>query len=188
MSKWCLWSMKKLDLTNKRFHKLKVIKLQKSSRSGEKFWECLCDCGNITHVRTNHLRRKINPVKSCGCLKFLKGKQHKDWKGVGDISGDWWSTRVMRSHKNRKNLPINITKDYAWKLFLKQEKKCYFTGIKINIAKNGTASLDRIDNTKGYIKGNVRWVHKDINFMRRTYSDKYFIDMCQKVVNNINEE
>jgi hypothetical protein len=47
-----------------------------------------------------------------------------------------------------------------------------------------TASLDRINSDEGYIKGNVQWVHKDINIMKNIYSSKYFIEMCKKVANN----
>jgi archaellum component FlaC len=42
-----------------------------------------------------------------------------------------------------------------------------------------TASLDRVDSAKGYIKGNVQWVHKDINMMKQQYSQEYFIQMCR---------
>lgn len=41
--------------------------------------------------------------------------------------------------------------------------------------------LDRIDSSKGYIEGNVQWVHKDVNMMKQNYSQKYFIEMCKKI-------
>ena len=47
-----------------------------------------------------------------------------------------------------------------------------------------TASLDRVDNKLGYIKGNVHWVYKDINFMKQGFSLSHFIDMCNLVVKN----
>jgi hypothetical protein len=53
-----------------------------------------------------------------------------------------------------------------------------------NSGSTGTASLDRIDSSKGYEEGNIQWVHKHINFMKRTYSQEYFIDMCKKVADN----
>ena len=46
-----------------------------------------------------------------------------------------------------------------------------------------TASLDRIDSKKGYIKGNLQWVHKDLNIMKNSYPNQYFIEMCKKVAN-----
>lgn len=46
-----------------------------------------------------------------------------------------------------------------------------------------SASLDRIDSSKGYEQGNVQWVHKDINNMKQSFSQDKFIDWCKKVVN-----
>ena len=46
---------------------------------------------------------------------------------------------------------------------------------------DGTASLDRIDSSKGYTKDNVQWVHKDINYIKRDLSDSEFITLCKKV-------
>lgn len=46
---------------------------------------------------------------------------------------------------------------------------------------SGTASLDRIDSSKGYIKGNVRWIHKTVNKMRRDMDDVTFITLISDV-------
>ena len=48
------------------------------------------------------------------------------------------------------------------------------------------ASLDRIDNDGNYTIDNIQWVHKDVNFMKRTYNQEYFIDMCSKIAANSN--
>lgn len=177
--------MKIVDLTGNRYNKLVVIKRLTSTRDGSRLYLCQCDCGKQVSVTGRHLNRKNNTIGSCGCLKYRKGKDHPDWKGVGDISGDWWSTRVVRSGSLRKHLHSDITKEYAWDLFLKQDRRCHFTGLSLEIHEKGSASLDRIDNTIGYVEGNVRWVHKDINFMRRVYEDDYFIEMCKLVADNM---
>ena len=50
---------------------------------------------------------------------------------------------------------------------------------------DGTASLDRIDSSKGYIEGNIQWVHKDINRMKGDSSDNDFIKLC-KIISDFN--
>ena len=44
---------------------------------------------------------------------------------------------------------------------------------------DNTASLDRIDSSKPYIKGNMQWLHKDVNIMKNAYNINYFINMCR---------
>jgi len=46
-----------------------------------------------------------------------------------------------------------------------------------------TASIDRINNSRGYLKGNIQLVHKDINFMKGKMSQDDFIKMCKLVAN-----
>ena len=58
------------SLIGQKFGKLSVIKkanIVKNNRN--QYWECLCDCGNISIVSTGDLHS--NKVKSCGCIKSI---------------------------------------------------------------------------------------------------------------------
>lgn len=187
MFKWFMQRMR--DLLNQKWNKLTVISKASSERTGDIRWKCVCDCGNIAVVSTDHLTRKTNPVRSCGCHRKRNGERHKDWKGCGDISGSWWCMHVTREIKQKKRhkIEIDLTIEFAWSLFLKQERRCFLSGLPIAFSRDfryNTASLDRIDSSLGYTKDNVQWVHKTINFMKRTYSQEYFIEMCKKVAEN----
>ena len=37
-----------------------------------------------------------------------------------------------------------------------------------------TASLDRIDSSKGYTEDNIQWVHKDVNQMKMDLPEQRF--------------
>lgn len=50
------------------------------------------------------------------------------------------------------------------------------------------ASLDRIDSSKGYIKGNVQWTTIDANIAKQDMKESDFIELCQKVVNHANQQ
>lgn len=54
------------DLTDKTFNKLKCIK-RIESISKDPLWLCECECGSLTQVFANNLKR--GSTKSCGCLK-----------------------------------------------------------------------------------------------------------------------
>lgn len=176
-------------MIGKRFNELIVLRKAGSNRQGSLTWECVCDCGNTKVYSTDHLTRKNCPVKSCGCRKKKhKGKEHHQWIGVGDISGNWFYNHVLRERKQNKRIKISIdiTIQYIWDLFLTQDKKCKLSGIPLKIGQGPefNASLDRIDSSKGYIEGNVQWVDKHINFMKRTYSQEFFIKMCELIYLN----
>ena len=179
--------MKIVNLVGQKFGKLTVIEKTSSTRGGSVLWKCLCDCGSEYQATTRHLNRKNNTVTSCGCNQFRSGKNHAQWAGYEGISGGWWASHVKHSAncKTRQAIDLSLTMKEAWELYLAQDRKCALTNLDLIIDKDSgknTASLDRIDNTKGYNVNNVRWVHKDINMMKRIYSDEYFIKLCQKVV------
>ena len=47
-----------------------------------------------------------------------------------------------------------------------------------------TASLDRIDSKKGYIKGNIRWVSRSINWMKNDITDEMVWELCKLISEN----
>lgn len=65
-----------------------------------------------------------------------------------------------------------------------QKNLCALTGMELKFKGDFdqiTASLDRIDNSKGYITGNIQWVHKDVNMMRGSLSINRFKELCKMV-------
>ena len=179
-----------MDIFNIKFGKLQP--LEKDINNKLKII-CLCECGNIKSINRSHVI--AGNTISCGCIS-KNGKLRSQWKGFGDISGDFWYSHILRSargdkqgNKIRKPKEINITIEYIWNLFLQQNKKCALSAIELKFPKNGkdklyTASLDRIDSNKGYIKGNVQWVHKHINIMKNKFDNNYFIEICKQIANN----
>lgn len=77
---------RKIDLTGKKFNKLKVIEEIKERRNGCIYWKCLCDCGNPEPVIVKGSNLTSGEVKSCGCLggKFmdLSGQQIGRYKVI----------------------------------------------------------------------------------------------------------
>lgn len=180
--------MKKLDVIGQIYGELTVISEHSKNRNGHIRYNCLCSCGKEKVTLLTHLRQ--GNTKDCGC-KRKRGSTHPQWKGFGEISGNIWHNKVIRSakgEKGRKELEIDIDVEYGWNLFLEQNKKCALSGQELYFSSvtDGVtnASLDRIDSSKGYVKGNVQWVEKDINMMKRTYNQEYFIKMCELVYKN----
>lgn len=100
--------------------------------------------------------------------------------------------KIYRNARKKK-VDFDITIEYVWDLFLKQNKKCKYTNVILTFPKSTkenqknlyTASLDRIDSSKGYIEGNVQWVHKRINIMKLDMEELEFLNWCKLVSDNI---
>lgn len=168
-----------------------------------------CSCGLIHYVRAYFLKsgRQLS-CKSCsqrravykqlenGGTKFTDNWTHN---GIGDITLSYFNHFRYGAEKRNILFSQEVTPKLVWELFLKQGKKCALSGLDITLStafKNSqpdyskiSASLDRIDSTKGYEVGNLQWVHKDINKMKHNFNQDYFIEMCKQVtINNANTE
>jgi hypothetical protein len=116
-----------------------------------------------------------------------QGKPKKDTIKFGDIHQSYICLLKIRA--KRSKYEFNLDGEFLWDLFLKQNRKCALSGIEIGFPKAWgvkskteiTASLDRIDSSKGYIKDNVQWVHKHINTMKMHMTDQQFIEICKQV-------
>ena len=138
------------DLIGLRFARLVV-----QQWLGDSHWLCMCDCGNETEVLTANLKR--GNTKSCGCL-----------------------SRTVASIRNTKH---GYHRTPAYKTWCSIKRRCYEVqnpsyknyGAKgigmyeawindpaafidhVGQPPSADHTLDRKDNTKGYVPGNLRW-------------------------------
>jgi len=99
----------------------------------------------------------------------------------------------IKNRATRSNKEFDVTIEYLFDLFEKQHGKCALSGLDIAFArsirsKEKTASLDRIDSTKGYIEGNVQWVHLDVNKMKMDLEQSRFLELCNIISSNKKEK
>jgi hypothetical protein len=173
------------DLSEKKFGRLTALYLL---GTGDSKWHCKCDCGNEVNIRATNLQS--GTTRSCGCISKTIGPMNPNFKGYEEISLGYWNGLINGARS--RNIYFNISIEYAWNLYAKQHKKCALSGRDINFCigrlKKGDASLDRIDSSKGYVKGNVQWVHKVLNKMKMNMPNDAFIDWCRLVSKNLKKE
>lgn len=138
---------------------------------------CRCSCGFIKPVLTCNL--------TSGSSKRCKKCTHKKLMTRKHIMDQLWN--VLNHGAKRRSIPVEITKDDMLEQFNKQNQLCALTGIKLEIYlerdlyTSTTASLDRIDNTKGYLKDNIQWVHKKINALKNDFEQSEFLNWCKLI-------
>lgn len=171
--------------------------------------EVVCDtCGKTVFKETGEYNRRIRLGKDkfyCGSSCASKDPQRlsllrqntpnydisKHSNNRKDQLSDFrWYIKAI---KNRYNKEVDIDLDYLKDLWESQKGTCPFTGQQmllrthVNCRNKLTpyhASLDRIDCSKGYIKGNLRFVSVMANFARNNFSDEDLIEFCKKVAIN----
>jgi len=169
----------------KRFGILTGSKIVGRDEYSHNLVECICDCGNSVVVVCHSLTS--GNTKSCGCDARKRGPNHSNYRGHEGLRMSHW-TRINTTAKQR-GYSVDIDIEYAWNLYESQGRKCAISGVPIffsatrKTSNKTTASLDRIDNTKGYIEGNVQWVQKKINQIKMDLTIEDFFELCKSVVN-----
>lgn len=137
-----------------------------------------CECGTESFVSCLRLLKG----ESLGCPCKIGGNKSFHWKGTNNISGRYLTS--IKKSAQKRNKEWNVTDEYLQKLLESQKFKCALSGYPIEFSYKSikhSASLDRIDNSKGYIEGNVQWVHKNINVMKHIFSNNEFLNLCKVV-------
>jgi hypothetical protein len=142
---------------------------------------------NISLNKLGYILRK-NSVNRRGYSESakLKQNQRKERDGVSYILRENGKLSGIKGGAKTRDLEFEISLEEIWRLYESQNKRCALTGVEIVfkddiINGENTASLDRIDSSKGYIAGNIQWVHKDINLMKGSLSQEDFISLCHTI-------
>jgi hypothetical protein len=164
------------------------------TKSGRQQYRTKCTvCGLIAHVRVSRYD------EDAICKHCLIVERNKALAGRGALNRTITKTffNYFKNGAKRRGVEFNITVDYVNSIWT---GVCAISNLEItapittdgngNFSRDGiTASLDRIDSSKGYIEGNVQWVHKFINIMKNGFSQEEFIYLCHQVAkNHVNQQ
>jgi hypothetical protein len=95
-----------------------------------------------------------------------------------------------RGRALKKDIPFDLTRDDVMEMFEEQDGKCFYSGIKMNIVKSDALkthdpfkmSLDCVDPSLGYVKGNVVWCAYCVNALKLKMSKEAMTDVCRAIV------
>lgn len=170
------------NLSDKQFGDWVVLYRNVENR---KQWICQCKCG----VKKLVYGRSLIIGDSTCCLKCSAAKRQA---GVMNRLPSKVLSRIKFMAKKR-NIFLDLGQEenkFLYELLQKQNYICALSGLPIKVSNTNwghghsetTASLDRIDSTKGYTRDNVQWVHKWINWMKLDLDQEEFITLCEAVV------
>jgi hypothetical protein len=143
------------DLTGKRFGKLIVIKRTDKPILNKKrgpYYLCKCDCAKEKIVWGENLT--YNRIVSCGCYRESTKK-----RPYGEAAKNARYS-AYKHDADKRNIVFSLSKEQFVEL---ATQDCFYCGSKpFKIEKNKSNNgdfiyngIDRIDNTRGYIEGNM---------------------------------
>jgi hypothetical protein len=139
-----------------KYNKLTVLQSLGKSKDGHRLWECLCDCGNFYIGYASRIKtEKVKQCKTCSIEQIRESKKTHGMKYTTEYSS-WVAMKDRCLNSKSKDFfrygasGITVCKEWqnSFEEFFKHIGK-----------KQKGQSIDRIDNTKGYEPGNVRWAN-----------------------------
>jgi hypothetical protein len=145
---------------------------RRNLKKGRKTY-CSLSCsgrGNIKNI----------PEENIGNTKYLNRS--------GSLKDELSPFKYHLRQSTYRNQENNLTLLYLKEVWDKQNGICPYTGIKLKDwdykpKSNSmyTASLDRIDSSKGYIEGNVQFISRNINMMKNNLSHEETVELCKAI-------
>jgi len=97
--------------------------------------------------------------------------------------------REYMRRANKRDKVVDLDLPYLKELWELQDGKCAYTKVKLEHPTamqsteryNYMSSLDRIDNSKGYIKGNVQYVSVSVNWLKNRMDDNHLAEFFEIV-------
>ena len=152
-------------------------------KNSEGKWCSTCSCCGVeqAYTRKEHARNSYKSKAKCKSCAVESGAFSRS-NSVGPEQRLY--SKFSKSAKAR-GIEWSLTKD---QMFENYNGKCTLTGWNINTNYGKcTASLDRIDSSKGYVMDNIQWVHTMVNMCKNKNSQEMFITMCKAVAKNIKD-
>jgi hypothetical protein len=172
------------DTCNKEFEKERNEYNRRIRLGKDKFYCGLsCSSKNPDNIKNITDNRSCFPV-----WELANPKKHDEYSMFRP------TLKSIKSRVKEKQKEFNLTLKHLKDVWDSQKGKCPFTGFDLELRTYASrcnfrdkelsiksASLDRIDNSKGYVIGNVRWVSVMFNFARNKLSDEDVIEFAQAV-------
>lgn len=154
-----------IDLSGLRFGRLLVLRraptVDKRTR-----WVCLCDCGTIKAVLAYNIKHPDakRRIFSCGCQGRENRRRAATTHGLSKTA----EMRMFYEAKKRakqKGLEFNIAHTD-----IEIPAACPLLGIPLfvigDVQTANSPALDRINSSKGYVKGNIQVISTKANTMK----------------------
>ena len=170
---------KVLNLAGFKFGRLTVLSRAEDTRNGTPRWNCRCDCGNFTSRDRRALVAPSTVEPSCGCAHAVRVIHPPEER--------------LHFYRYQTYLVGAKKRGYEWGLSFEQfiditTKPCTYCGAPPEtrprsnglMSEQGSSGIDRVDNSIGYVIGNVTPCCSWCNYTKHSRTVMEFIDLCRR--------
>lgn len=176
---------------------------QQRSTSNKTIELTCCECGSpfLKEKREYNRQVKVGRTQFL-CSRACVGTHTNKTRSAYNTSKLWVGSQpdeftqfrwfLLRARQHAKHDPTDVDLPYLRGLWVSQDGTCPFTGWRMLLPATSegftssapnNASLDRIDGTRGYVRGNVRFVCLMANLARQKFTDNQLRQFCSAVFN-----
>jgi hypothetical protein len=168
---------------------------------GRKLGACQCNnCGIEFEKPQSEINRNQKLGRKNFCSRTCVGKNNT--KNLGEGTNRYNISQHSGSRKDnltkfryhfrnisKRDKQIDITIQDLKELWEIQKGICPYLGIELHLNTYGiikkdpitSASLDRIDSSEGYIKGNLQWVSRAMNYLKNDMSEQQVQEIIELI-------
>lgn len=145
------------------------------------------------HTVEKHDEESIKKMSERGKTWRKNGglEVNRIWRNTTDKG--YWNNKIagIKSNCKARKLECSITVAVLEKVYEEQGGKCVITGRELLKTREesqlDTCSVDRIDNSKGYVEGNIRLITLQANTAKLTGDDEGLLAFCLDVIQHLQQ-
>ena len=157
------------DLTGRKFGRLTAIEVTDERKESFRIWKCVCECGNISYIRSNTLL--MGHTQSCGCAqKDAARRNGRSCRKPGDYTERHGRYYRCMLQAERRGKQFSLSEKEFFRMIT---EPCFYCG-----ELDGYNGVDRVDNSIGYTDSNCVPCCKNCNSMKNGVT----VDMARKIL------
>ncbi len=137
-------------------------------------------------------------IYECETYKEFRDLKNEDWRYEEDFIQvkeilTFLAANLRRAaNRGESSQSIEVDLDYVYDVGASQDFQCALTGHDLEFTRGGrywmgkwcnpySCTIDRIDSSKGYVKGNIQLITWRANCLKQHLDNDEFIDFCKDV-------
>jgi dUTP pyrophosphatase len=129
--------------------------------------------------------------KACQCDSPSRKRMHQKFKEKRTTPIGWikWTVTRKRSECKKRGIRFDIDAEYIIAQYEKQNNMCFYAKVPLKFGADDlrSASLERINPSLGYVKGNVVLACKAMNWAKNSSSKNEFLQFLLELLNSLSQ-